>query len=76
MTLDFRKRLDDPNIQGCIWASNNLKDWERMDSSNPIYEESSQPGQNPLFEETTATITFPDVCKEPHFIRYQVLDVF
>lgn len=76
LTLEFKKRLDDPNIQGFIWVSQNLQDWERMDSSNPLYEESGQQGQNPLFEDTTATITFPDVCKEPHFIRYQVQDVF
>lgn len=76
LILDFNKRLDDPNIQGYIWTSQNLKDWVRMDSANPMYEETGQQGQNPLFEETTATITFPDVCKEPHFIRFQVQDVF
>jgi len=76
LTLDFKKRLDDPNVQGYIWVSQNMKDWERMDSSNPMYEETGQQGQNPLFEETTATIAFPDVCKEPIFIRFQVQDVF
>lgn len=76
LTLEFKKRKDEPSIRGYIWASNNLKDWERMDSSNPLYEESGLKGENPLFEQTTATITFPDVCKEPHFIRYQVQDVF
>jgi hypothetical protein len=76
LTLDFKKRLDYSNVQGHIWTSQNLKDWERMDGGNPIYEESGQQGQNPLYEDTTATIAFPDVCEEPHFIRYQVLDVF
>ena len=53
-----------------------MKDWERMDNANPMYEETVMDSQNPLLEEATATITFPDVCKEPHFIRYQIKDVF
>lgn len=75
-TLNFNKRLDDPNVQGYFWVSNNMKDWTRMDQANPLYEESVTEGQNPLFGRATATIAFPDVCKEPKFIRFQVKDVF
>ncbi len=75
LNLSFKKRLDDPNIQGYFWGSDNLKDWTRMDSSNPLYEESGQVGQNPLYEETSGTITLPPGT-EPYFIRYQVQDVF
>jgi hypothetical protein len=46
-----------------------------MDSSNPLYEESGNQGENPLYEETEGTITLPPGT-EPFFIRYQVLDVF
>lgn len=75
-TLDFNKRLDDPNVQGFFWVSDNMKDWTRMDLTNPLYEEDVVEGQNPLFGEAKATIAFPDVCKEPKFIRFQVTDVF
>ncbi len=75
-TLDFNKRLDDPNVQGYFWVSDNLKDWTRMDDANPLYEETVTEGQNPLFGQANATIAFPDVCKEPKLIRFQVTDVF
>jgi type VI secretion system secreted protein Hcp len=73
--MKFRKRLDDPNIQGYLWGSFNLKDWVRLDSSNPLYEESTEQGENPLFEEVSGTVT-PPPGTEPFFIRYQVQDVF
>lgn len=75
-TLDFKKRLDDPNIQGHFWVSENLKDWTRMDNANPLYEETVTEGQNPLFGQARATIAFPDLCEEPKFIRFQVQDIF
>lgn len=75
LLLEFKKRMDEPSIQGYFWGSDNLKDWTRMDSSNPLYEESGNQGENPLYEETEGTITLPPGT-EPFFIRYQVLDVF
>ena len=73
--IDFQRRLDDPNVQGYFWGSFDLEVWTRLDSSIPFYEESSQPGENPLYEQTKATISLhPESA--PLFIRYQVTDVF
>ena len=73
--LDFQKRLDDPNIEGYFWGSFDMKEWTRLDSSNPIYEESGNQGENPLYEDTEGTVTLPPGT-DPFFIRYQVTDVF
>ncbi len=73
--VDFRKRLDDPNIQGFLWGSFDMKTWQRLDNSNPLYEETNKEVENPLFEETSGTITLPPGV-EPFFLRYQVQDVF
>ncbi len=52
-----------------------MKTWQRLDNSNPIYEESGNQGENPLYEEAEGTITLPPGT-DPYFIRYQVTDVF
>lgn len=75
-TLNFNKRLDDPNVRGYFWVSENMKDWVRMDATNPLYEETLTEGQNPDFGQAEVSIAFPDVCQEPKFIRFQVTDVF
>lgn len=75
LNVDFRKRLDDANVQGQLWGSFDMKTWERLDASNPIYEENTQPSENPLFEDVSATITLPSGA-DPYFFRFQVQDVF
>lgn len=74
-TLTYRRRKDDPNVVGALWGSDNGKDWFRLDSSNPLYEETTETGQNPLFEEVTVTYTLP-TGGEPAFIRFQSTAAF
>lgn len=74
--VDFKKRSDEPNILGHLWGSFDLKTWQKLDSSNPIYEESTQQSENPLFEETTATVTLPSDNVQPFYLRFQAEEVF
>lgn len=73
--LTFKRRVDDPLIEGFFWGSNNMKDWTRLDTSNPIYQESAQQGENAVFEDVSATVTLPPDT-DSYFIRYQTLGTF
>ena len=73
--LQFRRRTDDPLIQGALWGGSTLKDWIRLETSDPLYEETSSQSENPLFEDVSATVKVP-VGTDPYFVRLQVLDVF
>jgi len=74
-TLTYKRRKDDPNVIGALWGSDNGKDWFRLDSSNPLYEETVESGSNPLFEEVKVTYTLP-TGGEPAFIRFQSTAAF
>jgi type VI secretion system Hcp family effector len=73
--LQFRRRTDDPLIQGALWGSSDMKNWTRLETSNPLYEETNTQGENPLFEDVSASITLP-TGTDPYFVRLQVLDAF
>ena len=73
--FQFRRRTDDPLIQGAIWGSSNMKDWTKLEASNPLYEETSTQSENPLFDDVSASVTVPP-GSERYFIRLQVLDAF
>lgn len=73
--LQFRRRTDDPLIQGAVWVSPNMRDWTKMETSNPLYEETNTQSENPLFEDVSATVTVPP-GNDPYFVRLQVLDTF
>lgn len=73
--MNYRRRVDDPNVEGFLWGSENGKDWFRLDDSNPLYEETVQSGDNPLFEEVKVTYTLPQGGK-PAFIRFQSTAAF
>ena len=75
-TVEFKKRLDEPNILGHLWGSSDLKTWQKLDGSNPIYEESTQQSENPLFQDTTATVTLPSENEQPFYLRFQAEEVF
>ena len=71
----FKRRIDDPNVKGFIWGSDDMETWVRYDLASPLYKESTRVGENPLYEDVTATITLPE-GEAPAFIRYQSVGVF
>ncbi len=74
-TIRFRRNLEDSRISGFFWVSSDLISWTKMDTSNPLYEETVEASENPLFESVTAVITWPNEAKEC-FIRYQIVGAF
>lgn len=73
--VEFKRRIDDVKIEGHLWGSYDMKNWQRLDDSNPIYEEYGNQGENPIYEDVTGTITLP-LGIEPFFLRYQATDLF
>ncbi len=73
--IKFRRRNDEPNLRVTPWmAPESLDDkqYSRLvQGGNPLYEESSKEGQNPLYDDVEGTVHV-DPTVGAYFIRMQV----
>lgn len=76
ITINFRRRTDELNIRVTPWMapeSLDTKEYKKLvQGGNPLYEESSTGGENPLYDDVEGTVTV-DPGVEAYFIRLQVV---
>ncbi|MEX0330352.1 MAG: Hcp family type VI secretion system effector [Puniceicoccaceae bacterium] len=70
--LNFRRRTDDPNIGPIPWMAPESLLFEPLSTSNPIYEENANKGENPLYEDVEGIIQVEPDGADVHFIRMGV----
>ena len=72
LVINYRRRTDDPNVGPIPWmAPESLGRFSSL-HENPLYEESAQAGENPLYEDVEGSINIGDGAIDQHFIRMQV----
>jgi len=73
VVLHFRRRIDEPNIQGSFWLSYDLANWQLLEPGSPDYEEMVIPETTPEYEHVEATI-YPDpALQDSMFLRFRVI---
>lgn len=70
--LNFRRRTDDPNVGPIPWMAPESLLFEPLSTSNPIYEETANKGDNPLYEDVEGIIHIDPEGADVHLIRIGV----
>jgi hypothetical protein len=73
IVISFRRRNDESNIQLIPWmAPESLVYAPMISGGNPVYEENTTVGNNPLYDDVEGTIHIDPAGYDTHFIRMQV----
>lgn len=67
--LNFLRRIDDPSISLSLYGSPDGINWTLLQKGSPLYEESTNPATNPLYETVSGTVTPPGEATA-YFIRF------
>ena len=67
--IEFLRRIDEPAISLSLYGSPDGKNWTRLESGSPLYEESSNASTNPLYESVNGNVT-PPGGTTAYFLRF------
>jgi hypothetical protein len=70
--LDFWRHKEAGMVGPVPWMAPESLRYNQYRQGNPLYTETTQAGENPLYEKVSATIQFGDAEADVHFIRMAV----